>query len=128
MSSNRPRRRPVSTGSPSRAPRATGHLDESGDWVAEFVMAVLRIGLMLEGVLSTLLEDLPDDAFPGEDNGVVLVEMLTGTIRPVATTAGERVVREATDLLYASGDRTIEGLKAALALRVAMDRNSRHQG
>ena len=91
-------------------------------------MAVLRIGLMLEGVLSDLLEDLPDDAFPGEDNGVVLVEMLTGTIRPVATTAGEGVVREATELLYASGDRVIEGLKAALALRIAMDRNSPDQG
>ena len=66
-------------------------------------MAVLRIGLMLEGVLTNLVEDLPDDAVPGEDNGVVLIEMLTGTIRPAATTAGERIVREATDLLYASG-------------------------
>ena len=66
-------------------------------------MAVLRIGLMLEGVLTNLVEDLPDDAVPGEDNGVVLIEMLTGTIRPAATAAGERIVREATDLLYASG-------------------------
>ena len=91
-------------------------------------MAVLRIGLMLEGVLANLLEDLPDDAFPGEDNGVVLIEMLTGTIRPAATAAGARAVREATDLLYASGDLTLEGLKAAMALRLAMDRDARHQG
>ena len=54
--------------------------------------------------------------------------MLTGTIRPVAPTTGERVVRDATELLYASGDRTIEGLKAALALRVAIDRDTRNQG
>ena len=128
MSPNRPRRPPVPAGKSSGAPSRTRNLDESDDWVAAFVMAVLRIGLMLEGVLSNLLEDLPDDAFPGEDSGVVLVEMLTGTIRPVATTAGERVVRDATALLYASGDRTIEGLRAALALRVAMDRNSRNQG
>lgn len=106
----------------------TSSLDESGDWVAEFVMVVLRVGLMLEGVLSNLLEDLPDDAFPGEDNGVVLIEMLTGTIRPAATSAGERVVRQATALLYASGDRTMEGLKGAMALRLAMDRDTRNQG
>jgi hypothetical protein len=52
---------------------------------------------MVEGVLSNLLEDLPDDAFPGEEHRVMLVEMLTGTIRPVATTGGERVVRDATE-------------------------------
>ena len=128
MSSNRHPGRPVSTGSSGRRNGATSDLDGGGDFVAEFVMAVLRIGLMLEGVLSNLLEDLPDDAFPGKDSGVVLVEMLTGTIRPVATTAGEGVVREATEVLYASGDRVIEGLKAALALRIAMDRNSPDQG
>jgi hypothetical protein len=128
MSPNRPRRSPVPTGKPGGAPSPTPNLDERDDWAGAFVMAVLRIGLMLEGLLSNLLEDLPDDAFPGEDNGVVLVEMLTGTIRSVATTAGERVVRDATKLLCASGDRTIEGLRAALALRVAMDRNSRNQG
>jgi hypothetical protein len=104
------------------------NLDDSGDWVAEFVMAVLRIGLMLEGVLADLLEDLPDDAFPGEDAGVELIEMLTGTIRPAAMWAGERVVRDATALLDASGDLTIEGLNGALALRRAMDRDARYQG
>ena len=106
----------------------TSSLDDGEDWVAAFVMAVLRVGLMLQGVLSNLLEDLPEDAFPGEDAGVVLIEMLAGTIRPAATTAGERVVRDATALLYASGDRTIEGLKGALALRQAMDRATRNQG
>jgi hypothetical protein len=128
MSSNRHRRRAGPTGASGRAHGATSALDEDGDWVTAFVMAVLRIGLMLEGLLANLLEDLPDDAFPGEDNGVVLIEMLTGTIRPAATAVGERVVREATDLLYASGDLTLEGLEAALALRLAMDRNARHQG
>jgi hypothetical protein len=96
--------------------------------VEAFVMAVLRIGLMLEGVLANLVEDLPGDTFPGQDNAVVLIEMLTRTIRPAATTAGERIVREATDLLYASGDLTVEGLRGAMALRLAMDRDDRHQG
>lgn len=128
MSSKRRRRRAGSSGSSGRASTVTSSLDEDGDWVTAFVMSVLRIGLMLQGVLSDLLEDLPDDAFPGEDNGVVLIEMLTGTIRPAATCAGERVVRDATALLYATGDRTIEGLKGALALRLAMDRDTRYQG
>jgi hypothetical protein len=128
MSSNRRRYRAGSTRSSGPASPVASNLDDGGDWVAEFVMAVLRIGLMLEGVLSNLLEDLPDDAFPGEDAGVVLIEMLTGTIRPAAMSAGERVVRDATALLYASGDLTIEGLKGALALRRAMDRDARYQG
>ena len=128
MGSNQRRRRAGSSRPPGRASTVTSSLDEGGDWVAAFVMAVLRVGLMLQGVLSDLLEDLPDDTFPGEDAGVVLIEMLAGTIRPVAINAGEHVVRDATALLYASGDRTIEGLKGALALRLAMDRDARYQG
>jgi hypothetical protein len=45
-------------------------------------MEVLRTGLMLQDLLCNLLEDLPDDAFPGDDNAEVLFEMLTGTISP----------------------------------------------
>jgi hypothetical protein len=103
-------------------------IESDGDWTAAFVMAVLRTGLMLHDLLCDLLEDLPEDAFQGEDSGVVLVEMLTGTIRPAANAAGEQVVRDATALLYASADRTIEDLKAALVLRRAMDRGARGQG
>jgi hypothetical protein len=91
-------------------------------------MALLRNGLMLQGLLSDLLEELPQDAFPGEDTGVVVIEMLTGTIRPAAIAAGKQIVQEATDLIEASGDRTVEDLRAALALRRAMDRGARYQG
>lgn len=51
--------------------------------------------LTLADVLGMLLEDLPEDAFPGEEPAEVLVEMLTGTLRPAAEAAGERVGREA---------------------------------
>ena len=53
------------------------------------------------------------DAFPGEDPGEVIVEMLTGTIRPAAEAVGTRAVEDATALLGAMADRTLADLKAA---------------
>jgi hypothetical protein len=103
-------------------------MDQADDWVNAFVLEVLRTGMMLHGVLCDLLEDLPDDAFPGEDSGAVLIEMLTGTIRPAAEAAGELIVRGATELLDAAGDRVIGDLRGALALGWAMDRGVRPQG
>jgi hypothetical protein len=78
-----------------------------------FVEEVLRTGLMLADVLGALLEDLPDDAFPGEDPAEVLLEMLAGTFRPAAKAAGARAVREAAGLLGALGDRALADLRAA---------------
>ena len=73
----------------------------------------VRLGLLLTDVLGGLLEDLPDDAFPGEEPGEVLLEMVTGSIRPAADAAGERAVREATALLGAIGERVVDDLRAA---------------
>ena len=100
---------------------------DSDEFVEAFVWQVIRTGFMIQELLCNLLEDLPEDAFPGEDTGHVLVEMLTGAIRPVAERAGEPLVRQATRLLNASGETVIEDLRAALALRIAMDRGA-HQG
>ena len=86
------------------------------DKVKEFTEQLLRTGLALTDVLSTLLEDLPEDAFPGEQPAEVLVEMLTGTLRPVADAAGERAVREATALLAAAHERAVADLRAAAEL------------
>jgi len=86
------------------------------DKVKEFTEQLLRTGLALTDVLSTLLEDLPEDAFPGEQPAEVLVEMLTGTLRPVADAAGERAVREATALLAAAHERGVADLRAAAEL------------
>jgi hypothetical protein len=46
----------------------------------------------------------------------VLIEMLTGSVRPVALAAGARSVRHATALLGAMSDKTIEDLRLAAAL------------
>ena len=119
-----------SSGAPRRngTPETKDGNDPTDDWTTAFVMEVLRTGLMLHGLLCDLLEDLPEGAFPGEDNGTVLIEMLAGTMRPATEAAGAQVVRDATALLEASSSRTIEDLRAALALRVAMDGGRRSQG
>ena len=53
------------------------------------VEELLRTALWLFDVSTALLEELPDDAFPGEDSGLVLIEMLAGSCRPAIESAGE---------------------------------------
>lgn len=71
---------------------------------------------MLSGLLADLIEGIPDDAYPGETPAEVVLDMLVGTIRPTALAAGESVVLDATALLAACGDRTLEDLRLALEL------------
>ena len=78
--------------------------------------AVLRAGVMLSDLLGNLLDELPEDAFPGEGHVDVLVEMMTGTIAPVADAAGTKTVHDTTALLGAACDRIIADLRAALDL------------
>jgi hypothetical protein len=78
--------------------------------------AVLRAGVMLSDLIANLLDDLPDDAFPGESATEVLIEMMTGTIAPAADAAGTRAVRDTIALLGALGDRVLGDLAAALEL------------
>jgi hypothetical protein len=49
------------------------------------IVELLRTGLTLVDLLSSLLEDLPDDAFPGEENGEVLIEMVAGSCAPTGS-------------------------------------------
>lgn len=86
------------------------------DTTREFTEALLSTGLGLVDSLSTLLEGLPEDAFPGEEPAAVLVEMLVGTLRPVTKAAGERTVREATALLAAAHERFLMDLHKAAEL------------
>jgi hypothetical protein len=57
--------------------RVTREMDEPlacpPDEVRGFVKELLRTGLALTDLLSTLLEDLPENAFPGEEPGEVLI-------------------------------------------------------
>jgi hypothetical protein len=75
---------------------------------------LLSTGVMLADLSAGLLEEIPADAFPGEDPADVLLEMLTGTLRPVAEAAGGGALRQAISLLGAVADRTISDLRAAV--------------
>lgn len=86
------------------------------DDVRALTEQALRTGTMLGRLVGDLLDELPDDAFPGEDDVEVLLDMLVGTILPVARAAGLEDVRRATALLGAMSDRVLADLRAAIEL------------
>jgi hypothetical protein len=96
-------------------PRSLRDMQSGRDEVREFVEEVLRTGLTLTDVLGSLLDALPEDAFPGEEPAAVLIEMLTGSFRPAAEAAGAGTVREATALVGSLCDRALSDLRAAAA-------------
>jgi hypothetical protein len=77
---------------------------------------LLRTAFALEGVLASLLEDLPEQSFPGEDNAAVLIEMVVGSCLPAIEAAGEPECWAAIGLIGAVRDRVLEDLQAAAAL------------
>lgn len=66
--------------------------------------------------MGTLLEDLPENAFPGEDSAAVLIEMVVGTCRPAVEAAGEPGCWAASALIAAVRDRVLSDLRAAAKL------------
>jgi hypothetical protein len=86
------------------------------DDVRALTEQALRTGMMLSRLVGDLLDELPEDAFAGEDQVEVLFEMLIGTITPVAAAAGADQVRATTALLGAMSDRVLADLHAALRL------------
>ena len=88
-------------------------LDPAFDTTRGLVEEVLRTALALEDVMSTLLEDIPANAFPGEDPGLVLLEMVVGSVHPAAIAAGPDECRTATALVGAIRERVIADLHTA---------------
>lgn len=80
------------------------------------VEELLRTSFWLADVLSVLLEDLPGDAFPGEEQGAVLVEMVAGSSLPAIEAAGAPACLAATDLVIEIRERVREDLRAAAML------------
>jgi hypothetical protein len=80
------------------------------------VEEVLRTGIMLSELLDNLIDSLPEAAYPGESHAEVVLEMLIGTIRPVADAAGEKSVRSASALLASTRARTLTDLRRAAEL------------
>lgn len=77
------------------------------------VEEAVRTGLLLSTTLGDLLDELPDDAFPGEEPVEVLLEMVTGSVHPAAEAVGASAVRQATALVGAVADRMVADLAAA---------------
>jgi hypothetical protein len=84
--------------------------------IDEFVLELLRTGLMLCDLVSDLSEELPADRYPGEDPVHVVMDMLRGTIATALESADPRDVRRATELIDTAGARTVEHLQVALNL------------
>ena len=89
---------------------------------AELVEEVLQTALALEEILTGLLADLPADAFPGQDNGQVLLEMIVGSVAPAAAAAGEDDCRVAIALVAAIRERVQADLRTAVRI-AAEDRS-----
>ncbi len=77
---------------------------------------LLRTAFSLEDVMASLLEDMPDESFPGEDNAAVLLEMVVGSCRPAVTAAGEPECWRTIALVASVRDRVIDDLQAAAEL------------
>lgn len=66
--------------------------------------------------MGSLLEAMPEQSFPGEDNAAVLLEMVVGSCRPAVEAAGESQCWAAVALIGAVMDRVIADLRAAAEL------------
>lgn len=95
----------------SRKPEAAG--EQPGETL---IVELLRTGLTLADLLSSLLDDLPDDAFPGEDSGEVLIEMVAGSCAPAFAAAGPAQCEATVALLGAIRDRVLSDLRTAAEL------------
>jgi hypothetical protein len=89
----------------------------------DLVEEVLRTAMALEDVVVGLLDDLPDGAFPGEDPGLVLLEMIVGSVHPAVVAAGSRDTRTATALVAAIRERVLADLHTAATLAAEHDRD-----
>jgi hypothetical protein len=91
------------------------------DTTRELVEEVLRTALALEEVMACLLDELPPRAFPGEDNALVLLGMVVGSVQPAARAAGLRDTRSAIALVGAIRERVIADLHTAAELARARE-------
>lgn len=94
---------------------------EGTDLAEALIEELLRTALSLQGAFVSLLEDLPENAFPGEDPAAVLIEMMAGSSRPAIDAAGEVGCRAATELIGAIRERVIDDLRKAAQLAGASE-------
>jgi hypothetical protein len=88
--------------------------------IDQFVLSLIRTGLVLTDVATVLAESLPADAYPGEEPGAVVIEMISGTIRTVLETVDPDLVAEAADLMELAVDQVEEHLQVARSMSKRM--------
>jgi hypothetical protein len=86
------------------------------DHIDLFVFSLIRTGVLLTDVAADLAESLPEDAYPGEEPGAVVLGMVSGSIRSVLEKIEPELVEEAAELMELAIDRVEEHLRLALEL------------
>ena len=91
-------------------------LTETQDHIDLFVFSLIRTGMILTDVAADLAESLPEDAYPGEEPGAVVLGMVSGSIRSVLGPVEPELVEACADLMEMAIDRVEEHLRLALEL------------
>jgi hypothetical protein len=84
--------------------------------ISEFVLKLVGTGIWLSELAADLVEALPDDAYPGEETGAVILEMLCGTAATVLGSVDPSEVERATGLIELARDRVVEHLQLTLEM------------
>jgi hypothetical protein len=90
--------------------------EDVADATRDLVHELLRSGLILSDTIGSLIDSVPDGAYPGEDPAEVVVEMAIGSCMPTVRAAGVRETHRTTALIGAVRDRLIDDLKEAARL------------
>jgi hypothetical protein len=98
-------------------------MDGPSGWndIEHFVLKLLCTGYVLAELVADLVDELPADAFPGEEPTAVVVEMLCGTIATALVSVDPHDVRRATELIEVAAARTREHLQLACDLSRRID-------
>jgi hypothetical protein len=96
--------------------------------IQQFAVELLSAGSMLSGLLRSLVDGLPPDAYPGEEPEAVVLEMLCGTIATALDSVDRRDVRRATELIDLARARVLEHLRLARDLSRRMHGGDGGQG
>jgi hypothetical protein len=81
--------------------------------IDRFALVVLRTSWMLCELIDNLVDGLQPDAFGGENNGSVVVEMLFGSMATALESVDPAELGRAADLIELTTDRVIEHLQVA---------------
>jgi hypothetical protein len=90
--------------------------EEEHDAAQLLIEELLRTAFSLGSIYAPLLADLPEDAFPGEDPGAVLIEMLAGSSLGAAQVIERADWKLTTAFVKAVRESVLSDLRAAAQL------------